>query len=192
MTRPPLNKQLSSVTFRNHYYLKEELVAFCKQEIIQTTGNKVELTNRIAHFLETGEKLTTKRIKKSKNNINELALTDFIETNFICSEVHRSFYKKHIGKTFSFNVKFQQWLKQNAGKTYQESIEAYFEILKNKKTTQTSIDLQFEYNTYIRDFFKANKGLSLNDGIRCWKYKKNISGPNKFEMSDLDVLSNKS
>jgi len=35
-----------------------------------------------------------------------------------------AFFKGKIGKTFSFNVQFQKWLKANAGKTYGAAIEA--------------------------------------------------------------------
>ena len=36
------------------------------------------------------------------------------------------------------------------------------------------IDRQFEYNTYIRDFFEDNKGMSLDQAITCWKFKKSL------------------
>ncbi|MDD7668276.1 MAG: DUF6434 domain-containing protein, partial [Agathobacter sp.] len=38
-----------------------------------------------------------------------------------------------IGKSFSFNVLFQKWLKGNAGKTYGDAINAYYQILEEKK-----------------------------------------------------------
>ena len=79
-----------------------------------------------------------------------------IETDFVCSEMHRAFFKEHIGNSFSFNVAFQKWLKSNAGKTYKEAIAAYYDILEEKKRGKTKIDKQFEYNTYIRDFFADN------------------------------------
>lgn len=47
---------------------------------------------------------------------------------------------------------------------------------------------QFEYNTYIRDFFEDNRGASLVDAIKCRKYKKSLKGRNKYERSDLKVL----
>ena len=50
------------------------------------------------------------------------------------------------------------------------------------------IDRQFEYNTYIRDFFANNKGKNLDDAIKCWKYKKQLQGHNKYEKSDLVAL----
>ena len=52
--RPNLDKSLDSAAFRNYYYLKEELVAFCRQNGLPVSGGKLELTERIAHFLDTG------------------------------------------------------------------------------------------------------------------------------------------
>ena len=94
-----------------------------------------------------------------------------------------------IGSSFSFNVLFQKLLKNNTGKTYSDAIEAYYQILENKKKGKTKIDKQFEYNTYIRDFFADNKGRTLEDAIQCWKYKKSIPGHNRYEKSDLRVLN---
>ena len=93
-----------------------------------------------------------------------------------------------IGKSFSFNVLFQKWLKTNAGKTYKDAINAYYEILNTKKKTNTPIDKQFEYNTYIRDFFKENHNKTWADAIICWKYKKSLPGHNRYEPSDLKAL----
>ena len=50
------------------------------------------------------------------------------------------------------------------------------------------IEKQFEYNTYIRDFFAANKDKTLGQAIKCWKFKKSQKGHNKYEDSDLAVL----
>lgn len=56
-TRPTLSVKLTAAEFKNYYYLKEELVSFCRECGLQATGSKNELTERIAHYLETGEKL---------------------------------------------------------------------------------------------------------------------------------------
>ena len=57
-----------------------------------------------------------------------------------------------------------------------------------KKKGKTTIDKQFEYNTYIRDFFEDNQGRSLDEAIICWKYKKSLQGHNRYEKSDLVAL----
>ena len=186
--RPDLNKALDVENFLQFYWLKEELVDFCRKNGLQTTGGKAELTERIALFLSTGER--AKKIHKTKRNKfpDIITLDTKIEENFVCSEKHRKFYKEHISSGFTFNVAFQKWLKNNGGKTYRDSIDAYYTILENKKKTKTVIDSQFEYNTYIRDFFADNKGKSLEQAIRCWKYKKSLKGHNKYEKEDLKIL----
>ena len=56
------------------------------------------------------------------------------------------------------------------------------------KKNKTDIPRQFEYNQYIRDFFKDNDDKSLKDAIECWKYKKSLKGHNKYESGDLIAL----
>lgn len=53
--RPPLEISLDESTFRDYYYLKEELTDFCKTVGLPTSGGKLELIERIAHHLKTGE-----------------------------------------------------------------------------------------------------------------------------------------
>lgn len=189
--RPELNKQLDSKTFRSYYYLKEELVAFCRENRLPVSGGKIELTERIAYFLDTGKVLSAVPSKSKKTtNVGVISESTPIEPDFVCSEKHRAFFKEKIGQGFSFNVAFQKWLKSNTGKTYAEAIEAYYKILEEKKTKKDPIDKQFEYNTYIRDFFADNKGKSLEEAIKCWKYKKSLQGHNRYEKSDLKALDN--
>ena len=186
--RPELSRDISAEVFRNYYYLKEELVKFCRKYDLQTTGSKQELTDRIAYFLETGKKKSASSKRIQAESIGEITENTLIEANIVCSEKHRAFFKERIGKAFSFNVAFQKWLKSNAGKTYADAIQAYYAILEEKKKSKTVIDKQFEYNTYIRDFFEDNNGMSLENAIKCWKYKKSLKGHNRYEKSDLIAL----
>lgn len=186
--RPNLNKELDSKTFLSFYYLKEELITFCRENNLPVSGGKIELTERIAYYLDTGKILKVSVKRKTSVNIGQIAEDSIIEPDFVCSEKHRTFFKEKIGKAFSFNVLFQKWLKNNAGKTYKDAIEAYYRISEEKKKGKTTIDKQFEYNTYVRDFFEDNQGKSLEDAIRCWKYKKSLQGHNRYEKSDLIAL----
>lgn len=187
--RPELKIGLKGDTFRNFYYLKEELVDFCRKNNLPVSGGKLELTDRIAVFLDTGNVMAAKKVsKKVALNVGELTEQTVIENNFVCSEKHRAFFKEEIGKSFSFNVQFQKWLKSNAGKTYRDAIDAYYQIIEEKKKGKTKIDKQFEYNTYIRDFFEDNKDKNLDAAIACWKYKKSLPGHNRYEKEDLIAL----
>lgn len=186
--RPDLDNNISSKIFKEYYYLKEELIDFCRKNNLQTTGSKVELIERIANFLDTGKRTYKIHTTKKTKIVDNIKLNTIIEDNFVCSEKHRAFYKEQIGNSFSFNVAFQKWIKSNAGKTYQNSIDAYYQILEDKKKNKTTIDKQFEYNTYIRDFFDDNKDKNLEQAIKCWKYKKSLKGHNKYEKDDLKIM----
>ncbi|MCR5167819.1 MAG: SAP domain-containing protein [Oscillospiraceae bacterium] len=188
--RPELSRDIDSDTFREYYYLKQELVAFCRENGLPVSGGKAELTERISFYLETGNVLpaAAKSAKRIRTITPEITRESVIEDNFVCSEKHRAFFKKEIGDSFSFNVPFQKWLRCNSGKTYSDAVSAYYDIIAEKKKGRSSIDRQFEYNTYIRDFFADNAGKTLDDAIRCWKYKKSLKGHNRYERSDLSVL----
>ena len=187
--RPALDKNVDSATFRSYYYLKEELTAFCKSIGLSSSGSKIEIADRIAHYIDTGEELPVQPISRPKAAIGLIEENVLIEPNFVCSEKHRAFFKDRIGKGFAFNVAFQKWLKANTGRTYGQAIEAYSAIMEEKKQGKTTIDRQFEYNTYIRDFYADNQGRSLDDAIRCWKYKKGLPGHNRYEKTDLAALN---
>lgn len=186
--RPDLNKVSDGETFRSFYYLKEELVNFCRENHLPVSGGKIELTDRIACFLDTGKVLEASAKRKGTAGVGTITENTLIESDIVCSEKHRAFFREKIGKGFSFNVLFQKWLKSNAGKTYGDAIDAYHQILKEKKKGKTTIDRQFEYNTYIRDFFEDNQGRTLEEAIICWRYKKSLQGHNRYEKTDLIAL----
>ena len=120
--RPVLDRNLDSKTFRDFYYLKEELVNFCRENGIPVSGGKIEITDRIAYFLDTGKVLSAPMATKKAAAISTISEDTKIEANFVCSEKHRAFFREHIGKGFSFNVAFQKWLKNNTGKSLEQAI----------------------------------------------------------------------
>lgn len=186
-----LTRNLNADEFKQYYFLKEELKDFCRSEGLKVSGSKQDLENRIMHYLSTGEELIEPRVRQIRGEtLSEIALDSKVGGNFKCSEDKRMFFEKEIGKGFRFKVKFQKWLKANPDKTYQDAIDAYYEIQNSKE--KTKISKQFQYNQYIRDFFENNEGKSLDDAIKCWKYKKSIKGHNKYEKDDLVILNEKS
>lgn len=191
-----LNKDLDSAEFREYYFLKEELKEFCRNEGLKISGSKNQLEERIIYYLDTGKSLDeTKPIQNKSNNQStsnktttpeEIRLDSILGENFKCSEDKRVFFVREIGKGFKFKVKFQKWLKSNPDKTYQDAINAYYDLQNSKEKTE--IDKQFQYNQYIRDFFKDNADRTLNDAIKCWNYKKSLKGHKRYEKSDLKAL----
>lgn len=62
--RPELRKDLDVQDFLSYYWLKEELQVFCRENGMSAAGSKMEITDRIAAFLQTGENNKPAKEKK--------------------------------------------------------------------------------------------------------------------------------
>lgn len=199
-SRPNLNIEISVKDFKDFYWLKEELLEFCRTEGLKTNGGKIEISERIVYYLKTG--LTelgqvNKKIKKPKSDFNwqseKLLLETKITNNYKNTENVRKFFEQEIGKHFKFNVRLMNWMKINSGKTLEEAIEEWKRIKSEKRTTTKPKEIapQFEYNTYLRDFLVDNPNAKREVGIKLWKIKKSLRGDNKYRRSDLKLLEEK-
>jgi hypothetical protein len=196
MNRPILDKEISTKDFKDHYWLKKELVEFCRITGINNSGGKIDICNRIIKFLENGEIITKSDIKKRTTistfdwNVEKLSIATLITDNYKNTENVREFFRQNIGNHFKFNVEFMNWMKAHQGKTLGDAIEKWIEIskLKKEKTYKTEIAPQFEYNTYMRDFLKDNPHLSSRDAMKSWKVKRDKPGVKKYEKEDLIYL----
>jgi hypothetical protein len=191
--RPELNGDISLKDFKDFYWLKEELVSFCKKNEIDCSGGKIEIANRIIYFLETGKKDKQHKAQKSKSNfdwnVENLSRTTIITDNYKNTENVRRFFTAEIGTHFKFNVLFMNWMKQNIGKTLQDAADEWnrIQLLKKDKNYQSEIDSQFEYNAYMRDFLKDNPSLTTKDARKYWTLKRETRGSKKYAKSDLQL-----
>ena len=115
MERPQLDTNISLKDFKDFYWLKQELIDFCKKYGINTTGGKIELAERISYFLTTRKvPVILNQRTKSKSNFdwnNEiLTTTSYITDNYKNTENVRAFFTNEIGAHFSFNVKFNNFV----------------------------------------------------------------------------------
>ena len=196
--RPPLNKNISIEDFREFYWLKAELVEFCKQEGLSKQGGKIQIANRIEDYLKTGNKdrHVARNGHKPTSSFNwkreKLSLKTTITDNYKNTENVREFFQKKIGKKFKFNVPFMNWMKQNTGKTLDDAVNKWKEIELEKKTNKNRKDIapQFEYNRYIRDFLEENPRKTKKVAIQVWKIKRSMRGDNVYRKSDLKLLRN--
>jgi hypothetical protein len=193
-TRPELNKSISPKDFKEFYWLKEELVDFCRLEGLQTSGGKIEISERIIHYLKTGTSQKVERKPKPESTFNwkteELTLNTVITDNYKNSENVRSFFEANIGRGFKFNIQFMSWMKYNVGKTLGDALNQYKQITSEKKqdTNKKEIAPQFEYNTYLRDFLADNPNSKRELGIRLWKIKRSMRGDNVYAKEDLKLI----
>lgn len=188
-----ISSSITSKEFSERYWLKEELVQFCKDNNLSTSGSKDVISSRIINHLEHKPEQVIKPRSSSAHKaiISEISLTNIISESYANDELHREFFSKEIGPHFKFNVQFMNWMKEEKGKsTYQKAIEKWNELYElKKKGVKYQISSQFKYNQYTRDFFKDNPTLSRKDCITCWKYKKTQLGNHTYDKSDLKVLN---
>ena len=146
--RPNLTKDISVESFKDFYWLKEELQSFCRENGISASGSKIEISDRIEIFLRTGE--IKKPIRKSKVNKKvepqvDLSLDTVITENHRCSQNVRAFFKTVIPK-FHFSTYIQNYFKNNVGKTYRDVVDAWYEEEERKK------DPSYKKNTTLQLF----------------------------------------
>ncbi|PEA53210.1 cytoplasmic protein [Bacillus pseudomycoides] len=185
--RPNLTRDISIQDFKNFYWLKEELQSFCREHGISASGSKIEITDRIETFLQTGEIKKALRKPKSKTQSQtqaNLSLDTVITENHRCSQDVRAFFKTIISPKFHFSTYIQNYFKNNVGKTYRDVVAAWYEEEERKKDPVYKKDIapQFEYNQFTRDFFADpnNKGKSRKEAIEAWNNIKGIPGSNKY------------
>ncbi|MBI2411253.1 MAG: cytoplasmic protein [Candidatus Kerfeldbacteria bacterium] len=191
-SRPLLTKHISLEDFQSFYWLKEELVQFCKEHGINTQGGKREIADRIEAFLRTGKvtsikKVSKKTVSKFDWNKETLNLATEITDSYKNTENVRTFFTKQIGKHFAFNVQFMNWMKVNVGKTLQDAILEWKRLHELKKDTAEKKEIapQFEYNRYIRDFLQDNPDKALKDAIKYWKIKRSLPEDRRYKKTDL-------
>lgn len=191
MERPPLTPQVSLQDFRDFYWLKEELVVFCRAQALSSRGGKLEIAKRIEQFLGK-EKISPEIIKNKKLvssfdwNVEELSLETIITDSYKNTEQVRRFFEQQLGRKFHFSVPFMNWMKKNVGSTLETALIVWkeFEVAK-KSGKKTDIDPQFEYNRYIRDFMTNNPGVTLKTARRVWLAKRKLRGSKSYSPDDL-------
>ncbi len=175
LARPALTPDLPPASFRNFYWLKEELTAFCQQNGLSTAGSKMEISARIEHFLTTGTAPVAETVPGRRVSVGKLPEALRRETvigpGWRCSEPLRAFFVHEIGPQFHFNGVMRDFIKDGAGKTLQDAIDAW-QNDRNAPQAETEIALQFEYNRHIREFHKTHPGSTRQDAIAAWKNKR--------------------
>jgi hypothetical protein len=150
-SRPALTLDLTAKQFSQHYYLKSELLEFCRQHSLPTAGGKPELNQRIITFLETGKIISiSSKTRSSTKNLKpvELTLETAIWQGMTCTQQLSAFFKTQIGSNFQFNKTMRDFIHSGVGSTLNE------------------------YNRHFREFFAKNKGATRAQAIAAWWEKR--------------------
>ena len=193
--RPPIDQIKSGDELKSWYWLKEELITFCKQQGIPSQGSKFDLQDRIATFLNTGsikKQSSKKYTSKFKWSSEKLAEETIITDNVSFGPNLRGFMKEKLGPRFSCTSEFMEWVKSNSGKTLADAMD-YWQLLEERNRNpafRREIAEHNMYNQYIRDFMDAFPEASLERARLGWKNKKALPAKNgfvKFHPNDPDL-----
>ena len=143
--RPSLTKTISLTDFQNYYWLKAELQTFCREHGLPASGSKIEITERISHYLTTGKVLKQLCAKVSK--APSLIKTFLFKRLLLkITAVAKRFvlFQRKIGTNFRFTVALQKFFKENVGKTYEDAV-----AFGMKKTNEKRPYIQNNYRCTI-------------------------------------------
>ena len=192
--RPPVASIRTGEELKNWYWLKEEIVAYARASGVSPSGGKFEIIDRVAHFLDTGERRKPSDEKpRPKNTATEwhkilLSRQTIIDAGYRNNQNVRRFFKAEIGKRFSFNIEFMNWMKSNNGKTLGDAVDEWLRIEALRKSgVKAEIPHHNQFNAYVQAFFEDNPGRSMDDARHFWQLKRSLPGHNRYETSDLEL-----
>jgi hypothetical protein len=184
--KPKLIQSISLDAFKNHYWLKMELISFCKDNDLSVAGSKSEITHRIEIFITTGRKIkpVPNSFPNTRDSLQPITL-DTLVMNYKNDAATRQFFVEHIGQHFRFDAFLRQFINKNnipKDLTYGDLVNGWLieESKRNDPHYKSDIGQQFEYNQFTRDFFANEKEKSRSDAIKAWKLMKTVSGARTY------------
>ena len=194
--RPSFHSIDSGEEFLRWYWLKEELIALCKEVGLPATGGKFELRDRIAYALDHDGAVLSKPQKKPTSTFSwakeKLTRETLITDNISFGPNVRNFLKSQIGPRCSCHSDFMEWVLESPGKTLGDAIDAWWQLESRKDDPKFRRQIKSHnmYNQYTRDFMDDNPGRKLTDARACWEKKKRLPAPSgfvRYERGDLDL-----
>lgn len=196
MKRPDINDIETGNELKRWYWLKQELVDFCKLTQISYAGAKFAILERIVTALDKGITKKEKIVHSHKPTSNFiwskslLSLDTVITDSYTNGPNTRQFFKQHCGDKFHFSIPFMNFMKNNCGNTLQDAINEWQKLNEKKKDKnfKSEIPAGNQYNKYIRDFFTDNPTMTIEQARHFWRLKRNLPlGRHIYEKTDLKL-----
>lgn len=166
-TRPPLDASLAAETFLDHYWLKDELAAFCRSNGIGAQGAKADLSARIAAFLRNEAQPAAKPKRSAGAMPSSFTRASVIEPSWRCSQALRAFFSTQLGRPFHFDRFMREQISNGSGQTLGRVFEAW--RANAEGGIKSEIEPQFEYNRFVREFRSVRPEATHQDVVRAWQ-----------------------
>ncbi|MFN5960561.1 MAG: DUF6434 domain-containing protein [Verrucomicrobiota bacterium] len=165
MPRPSPAAHLSEAEFLRWYWLRSELSSLCRLLGIPASGNKEEVTARIAAHLGNRPpppRTSTARTAPPATLTPETPVTP----GWTLSAQLRQFFVHHCGKSFRFNQSLRDFFRSGSG-TLADALATYRASLANPAR---DIPKVFEFNRFARAFRQSHPHASHEDMTRAWHH----------------------
>lgn len=187
--RPDIESIRTGAEFERWYWLRSELVDFCRDHGLGTSGRKPELANRIAHFLNTGQiQRSTPASPTSTVDWRkaELTLETEITDSYSNTQNMRSFMRLNAADHFKFSNEFMDWMRSNQGKTLADAVAFWLDLDDRKRNGgyREKPLPQNQFNQFTRALSEAVPGISAKEVRRLWAIKRAKPGPHVYEPGD--------
>lgn len=184
---PPLTSDLKPDVFRQHYYDKQELMDFCRDKGISTSGLKEDLNKRIETYLRTGRKIVVKPAPRSSipDSQGGLRLEKRV-VNYKSDPQTRAFFERHTPGFTGFSALVQKQIKQRLADgevfTYADAIEMHKQFMRDKQSGRitTVAHDSCQYNQFFIDY-KADERPKLHSNTDAWMLVRNSAGPKTYQ-----------
>ena len=185
--RPHLDRSLASEAFLDHYWLKEELVAFCRSQGLIASGAKADLSARIAGLL-SGSTVPATRPKTPRARMPSAFSPDsVIEPGWRCSQDLRAFFTTQLGGPFRFDRFMRDRISHGAGQTLGQVLQAW--AVNARQATPSEIEPQFEYNRFMREFRSLRPDAAHAEVVAAWRSYRSVPVSKRPKVADLAEAS---
>ena len=169
---PFLSANLTAQHFASWYWLKEELLAFCREHQISPSGSKLQLQSRIKDYLNGKNPVPRPTPQRTPTKMpTHFTMDTIIGEGWRCNPSLGAFFKQNLGPGFHFNAPTRDFIHTKAGKTLADAAICY-QTSARPGAKKTRIPQQLEYNQHLRDFFRDNPGSSRQQAIDAWWIKR--------------------
>lgn len=167
-TRPPLTRDLTGTELRRWYWLKDELAVFARQCGLSAAGDKQELTDRVADFLD-GRPVAApvRRSAAGPQLTGPLSGSMPIPPGQRCSQVVRGWFVAQVGSGFRFDGPMRGFFAATDGTQTLDDALRHWHATRDRGPDE--IGGQFELNRFARRWHAAHPGGSHGDMLSAWR-----------------------
>lgn len=170
--RPALTPSLPEQEFLRWYWLKRELVDFCRLQGIPAAGSKQAVAERVAHLLSGRPMRRPAAARPVRDSMPQrFSAATVIGRGWRLTRSLRGYFEGVHGPGFRFNAALRAFISHGDGRTLREASDCYRRSLTDDPGP---IAAQFEYNRHTRDFFRRNPGATRAQALAAWWARRNV------------------